>query len=50
MAPPGVDACAQRVRAFSAVLPRAAKLASAPQMQVLTGAPAQSTISRETQQ
>ncbi|MDP3672167.1 MAG: Rieske 2Fe-2S domain-containing protein [Telluria sp.] len=50
MAPPGVDAAAQRVRAFSAVLPRAARLAGAPQMQVLTGAPAQSTNSRETQQ
>jgi phthalate 4,5-dioxygenase oxygenase subunit len=33
-APPGVDAASQRVRAFSAVMPRQAELASAPEMQV----------------
>jgi phthalate 4,5-dioxygenase oxygenase subunit len=37
--PPGVDGTVQRVRAFSAVLPRAAALASAPQMQVAVGHP-----------
>jgi phthalate 4,5-dioxygenase oxygenase subunit len=33
--PPGIDAAAQRVRAFAAVLPRSAPLASAPEMQVV---------------
>ena len=33
-APPGVDAATQRVRAFAAVMPRDADLASAPEMQV----------------
>ena len=33
-APPGVDAATQRVRAFAAVMPRDAELASAPEMQV----------------
>jgi phenylpropionate dioxygenase-like ring-hydroxylating dioxygenase large terminal subunit len=33
-APPGVDAVTQRVRAFAAVMPRHAELASAPEMQV----------------
>jgi hypothetical protein len=33
-APPGVDAASQRVRAFAAVMPRQAELASAPEMQV----------------
>ena len=32
--PPGIDAVAQRVRAFAAVMPRAAALHSAPEMQV----------------
>jgi phthalate 4,5-dioxygenase oxygenase subunit len=35
-AAPGIDAGAQRVRAFAAVLPKAAALNSAPQMQVAT--------------
>jgi phthalate 4,5-dioxygenase oxygenase subunit len=35
-AAPGIDAAAQRVRAFAAVLPKAAALNSAPQMQVAT--------------
>ncbi|HEY4317393.1 MAG TPA: Rieske 2Fe-2S domain-containing protein [Herbaspirillum sp.] len=34
MAPPGLDEKSQRVRAFSSVLPRAAPLQSAPEMQV----------------
>ena len=36
--PPGIDAAAQRVRAFAAVLPRNAALQSAPEMQVQTHA------------
>jgi phthalate 4,5-dioxygenase len=36
--PPGVDALSQRVRAFSAVLPRSAALHSAPEMQVKANA------------
>ncbi|MDB5761985.1 MAG: aromatic ring-hydroxylating dioxygenase subunit alpha [Herminiimonas sp.] len=37
MAPPGLDAASQRVRAFSSVLPRSAPLHSAPEMQVTAG-------------
>jgi hypothetical protein len=33
-APPGVDASAQRVRAFASVLPRSEPIQSAPEMQV----------------
>jgi phthalate 4,5-dioxygenase oxygenase subunit len=36
-APPGIDALSQRVRAFTSVLPRAAPLQSAPEMQVSDG-------------
>ena len=36
--PPGIDAAAQRVRAFAAVLPQSAALQSAPEMQVQTSA------------
>jgi phenylpropionate dioxygenase-like ring-hydroxylating dioxygenase large terminal subunit len=36
-APPGVDASAQRVRAFTAVLSRSEPIQSAPEMQVTTG-------------
>jgi phenylpropionate dioxygenase-like ring-hydroxylating dioxygenase large terminal subunit len=43
-APPGVGRAAQRVRAFAAVLPRSAALASAPQMQV---APAAADVTKE---
>ena len=44
--PPGLDAATQRVRAFSSVLPHAAPLQSAPEMQV-TGTPASSNLSAQ---
>jgi len=38
LAPPGIDATSQRVRAFAAVMPRATPIHAAPEMQIATAA------------